>query len=132
MNLVLKMCIIFRVCVYLSLWFVYRASCLCTIVFCPQNGYGFVSLCFVQRMSMAFYNSVWATETVWLCTISCFSFGKYMYPVFPKCSLHVFRQLLIPYSRFSRSFKTDLHELSVPVLPNIFTFFISPPPPKKK
>ena len=31
------------------------------------------------------------------------------------CSFHVFRKILIPYSRFSRKCKTDLHEFAVSV-----------------
>ena len=42
---------------------------LCTILFCPQNEYGFVPLCFVHRMSMALYHFVLSTEQVWLSTI---------------------------------------------------------------
>ena len=36
-----------------------------------------------------------------------------------KISCHVFWKMLIPYSRCSRSFKMDLHDVSVPVFPTL-------------
>ena len=40
-----------------------------------------------------------------------------------KCPFHVFRNILIPYPRFSRFYLTDLHHFAAPVFSNVDTFW---------
>ena len=63
--------------------------------------------------------------------VSCFQFKvsklqSFDDPILPAFSFHVFMKILIPYSRFSRICKTDLHEFRVPVCSNIFKVFDFP------
>ena len=61
---------------------------LCTNVFCPQNEYGFVALCYVlYRTSMTLYHFVLSTERVWLCSIVLCPLQN-EYDFVPMCFVH--------------------------------------------